>query len=76
MKTILFSLKHMMLFYNEFALNIIGLILSWFEMTANETLQKETILIQISLHSVSRSGTNPGQHFCMADGGTIGFQTY
>lgn len=29
-----------------------GLILSWLEIAANETLQKETILIQI--HSISR----------------------
>lgn len=66
----------MMILCNEFAFNIIGLILSRFEITPNETLQKETILIQISIHSVSRSGMNPGQHFSMADGGTIAFQTY
>lgn len=68
----------MMLLCNEFALNIIGLILSWTEITANETLQKESILIQINIHPVSRNGMNPGQPrtFSMADGGTIDFQTY
>lgn len=66
----------MMVLCNEFAFNTFGLILSWFEITGNETLQKETILIQISIHSISRSGVNPGQHFSMADGGTIGFLTY
>lgn len=76
MQNILFSLKHMMVLCNVYAFNIIALILSWFEITGNETLQKETILIQISIHSVSRSGVNPGQHFSMADGGTIDFLTY
>lgn len=76
MKNILSSLKHTMVLCNEFAFDIICLILSWFEITANEKLQKETILIQISIHSVSRRGMNPGQHFSMADDGTIGFQTY